>query len=308
MKEIVEKLKKVKAKKVLVQFPEGLKLKIQEIVKELEKEGFEIFLCLEPCFGACDVRDEEALRLGCNAILHIGHEKFIKKTKLPIVYWEYFIDADACSVIKKEIQKLKDFQKIGLVTSIQFVKLIPKAKRCLESFGKDVKVHKSLQYPGQVLGCSIEAAKTIENEIDCFLCISAGEFYAAGMVFYVKKPVFNLDLEKNEIYELKNFNRRVEKIIEWNKAQFKDSKKIGILISWKKGQIKGNYLELKKKLEKEGKEVYVLAMDEITPEKLEGLELDFLINFACPRLGIDDLSRFKIPMLNYNFIQKYLNS
>lgn len=308
MREIIKKLKKINAKKVFVQFPEGLKLRIQEIAKNLEKEGFDILICLEPCFGACDVRDEEALRLGCDAILHIGHEKFVKKTVLPVVYWEYFIEADLYPIIEKEIEKLKNFKKIGLVTSIQFVKLIPKAKKCLESFGKEVKVYKSLQYPGQVLGCNVEAGKAIEDEVDCFLCISAGEFYAAGMVFFVKKPVLMLDLEKREIKDLEDFKRKTEKIIEWNKAQFKDSKKLGFLISWKKGQIRKNFLELKEKLEKEGKEVYVLAMDEITPEKLEGLELDFLINFACPRIGIDDLSRFKIPMLNYNFIEKYLNS
>lgn len=43
-------------------------------------------------------------------------------------------------------------------------------------------------------------------------------------------------------------------------------------------------------------------MDEVTPEKIEGLKLDALINFACPRIGIDDLSRYKIPILNSNQI------
>ncbi len=302
MKEIVRKLKKLKAKRVFIQFPEGLKLRIQEIVKELEKEGFEVILCLEPCFGACDVRDYEAKLLNCDAILHIGHEKFVNRTELPVVYWEYFIDAEACKILEKELEKLKDFKKIGLITSIQFVNLIPKVKEWLEKKGKEVYVHKVLQYPGQVLGCNIEAAKAIEEKVDCFLCISAGEFYAAGIVFSVKKPVLNLDLEKGEIRNLEEFKRKTEKIIEWNKALFKDCKKVGILISWKKGQMKENFFELKKRLEKEGKEVYVLAMDEITPEKIEGLKLDFLINLACPRLGIDDLKRFKIPMLNYNFL------
>ncbi|MEM7819130.1 MAG: diphthamide synthesis protein, partial [Candidatus Aenigmatarchaeota archaeon] len=78
MEEAIKTLKRIKAKKVLVQFPEGLKLRIQDIAKKLEKEGFNVVLCLEPCFGACDIRDEEAKRLGCEAILHIGHEEFLK--------------------------------------------------------------------------------------------------------------------------------------------------------------------------------------------------------------------------------------
>jgi len=84
--EILEKLKELKAKKIFLQFPEGLKLKVQKIVKELEAEGFEVFVCLEKCFGACDVRENEAKLLGCDCILHIGHEEFIK-TEFFVVYW-----------------------------------------------------------------------------------------------------------------------------------------------------------------------------------------------------------------------------
>ncbi len=308
MKDAIKKLKRIKARKILVQFPEGLKLKIQEIAEELEKNGFDVLICLEPCFGACDLRDEEALRLGCDAILHIGHEKFVKKAKIPVVYWEYFIEADACSLIEKEYEKIKDYEKIGLVTSIQFVKLLPKVKDFLEKRGKKVFVHKSLNYPGQVLGCNISAALKIEKEVDCFLCISAGEFYAAGLTLFTEKPVLNLDLEKKEIKSLEEFKRRTQKIIEWNKSLIDGAKRVGILVSWKKGQLRKDFFEIKRRLKKKGKEVFVFAMDEITPEKLEGLKLDFLINLACPRLGIDDLSKFKIPMLNFAFVEKYLNS
>jgi len=299
MKEAIKELKKLKAKRVFVQFPEGLKLRIQEIVRKLEENSFEVFTCLEPCYGACDIRDVEAKRLGCDAILHIGHEKFVTKTEIPVVYWEYFIEADPIPILEKEFEKLKDYKKIGLITSIQFVHSIPKVKKYLEKKGKKVIAHKALQYPGQVLGCSLEAAKKIEDKIDCFLCISAGKFYGLGVVLITDKPVLCLDLERKEIYNLDELKRKIQKIIAWNKSQLKDAKKVGILVSWKKGQLKHNFFELKKKLEKEGKEVYILAMDEITPEKIEGLKLDALINCACPRIGMDDLERYKISVINF---------
>jgi len=299
--EILEKLKELKAQKIFLQFPEGLKLKVQKIVKELEAEGFEVFVCLEKCFGACDVRENEAKLLGCDCILHIGHEEFIK-TEFPVVYWEYFINSEVEPILEKEFWKLENFKKIGLITSVQFVNLIPKVESFLRERGKEVFTSKALQYPGQVLGCDLRAAKSIEKEVDCFLAISAGEFYAAGLVFQTNKPVFNLDLEKREIKSLEEFKKKTQKIIAWNKAQFKDAKKVGLLISWKKGQFKSPF-ELKKKLEAKGKEVFLLAMDEISPEKLEGLDLDFLINLACPRIGIDDLPRYKIPVLNYQEIE-----
>jgi 2-(3-amino-3-carboxypropyl)histidine synthase len=297
MEEAIQKLKKIKARKIFVQFPEGLTLRIQDIIKELEKNGFEVILCLERCFGACDVRENEARLLGCDAILHIGHEKFLD-TKFPVVYWEYFIEEDAIHTLEKEIDKLKDYKKIGLVTSIQFVKMVPDIKYFLEKNGKETFAYKSLQYPGQILGCNLEAAKKIENKVDCFLCISAGDFYADGIVLITEKPVFVLDLEKKEIRSLEDFKRKIQKIIAWNKDRLKDVRRIGLLVSWKKGQFKPNFFELKSRLEKEGKEVYVLAFDEIAPEKMEGLKLDLLINCGCPRISIDDLAKYKLPILN----------
>lgn len=301
--EIIKKLRRIKAKKIFLQFPEGLKLRIQKIVKELENNGFEVFVCLEKCFGACDIRENEAELLGCDAILHIGHEKFLSRTKIPVVYWEYFIEAEAEPILEKEFEKLKNFGRIGLITSIQFVKLLPKVEDYLKKKGKKVFSFKALQYPGQVLGCDLRAAKAIERKVDCFLAISAGEFYAAGLVVKTNKPVLNLDLERREIRSLEEFKRRIEKIIAWNKVQFKEAKKVGLLVSWKKGQMKLPF-ELKERLEKEGKEVYLLAMDEISPEKLEGLELDFLVNFACPRIGIDEQARYNIPILNFDQLEE----
>lgn len=303
MEETINKLKKIKAKKVFLQFPEGIKLRVQEIAKELEKNGFTVITCIEPCYGACDVRDEEAIKLGCDSILHIGHEPFIHDTKLPVVYWEYFLDVDPLPALKKEFGKLKDFKNIGLITSIQFVKAIPVVKRFLEKNGKRVLVHKALQYPGQVLGCQLEAAKAIEGKVDCFLCISAGKFYGLGVVLQTEKPVLCLDLERKEIYSLGGLKGKIQRITAWNKAQLDEAKKVGILVSWKKGQLKLPF-GLKKKLEKKGKEVYILAMDEITPEKLEGLKLDFLVNCSCPRVGLDDLTRYNIPMLNYSGLKE----
>jgi len=299
--DIIKKLKKMKVKRIFIQYPEGLKLRILEISKRIESEGIETIICCEPTYGACDLRDEEAKRLGCDLILHIGHSDFGIKSKISVVYWDYFLDVDPLPILKKEVKKLKKFRKIGLVTSLQFVKTIEKVKEYLENHGKEIYVNKSLKYLGQILGCDVRAAKKIEDDVDCFLCIGAGKFYDLGLLIGTDKPIFSLDLEKGMIKDLNKLKRKTQKIIAWNKSCLKESKRIGVLISWKKGQFKSP-LKLKKKLENEGKEVYILAMDEITPEKIEGLKLECLICLACPRIGIDDLNRYKIPVINFGSI------
>lgn len=293
----LESLKKCSAKRIFLQYPEGIKLRVQQISKDIEKEGYEVVICTEPCFGACDIRDFEAARLGCDTILHIGHEDYGAKSDLPVVFWEYFIPSNPVPILEKEYSKLEKFDKIGLATSIQFVDAIEKVKSFLESRGKIVVAHKALQHPGQILGCHLVAATAIEKDVDCFLCISAGKFYGLGLVMKTDKPMLCLDLERGEIFDLDSFKKKVERIIAWNRCQFDDAKKVAILVSWKRGQMKQPF-DMKKKLEGMGKEVYMLSMDEITPEKLMGLEIDVAVNLACPRIGIDDLERYKIPILN----------
>jgi len=296
----IKELKKLKTKRVFIQYPEGIKLRIEEIAKEIETSGVEVVICIEECFGACDVRDFEAKLLGCDVVLHIGHEKFFDSKLLPVVFWEYFIDVDPVPIVEKELSKLDGFEKIGLVTSIQFVHSLPAVKEFLERAGKKVFTHKALQHDGQVLGCKLDAAAAIEKKVDCFLCITAGKFYALGIVLETDKPVFCLDLERKQIESLADFKRKIEKILAWNRAQLNDARRVGLLVSWKKGQFNAKVFDVKKKLEAEGKEVFVLAMDKITPDKLYGLKLDACVNFACKRLGIDDIQRFEIPIVNFD--------
>ena len=299
MQEVIKKLKALRSRRIFIQFPEGLKLKIQEIVETLEKEGFECIICLEKTFGACDIRAEEAKRLGCDTILHIGHTGLGINTDIPVIYWEYFLDVDPIPTLEKEFGKLEKYERIGLVTSVQFVKVLEKVKAYLEKRGKKVLVSENLSYPGQILGCKLEAATALESEVDCFLCISAGKFYSLGLALQTERPVLSLDLEKGYIEELEKMKDKIRKIEAWNKSQLENAKRVGILISWKIGQLKLP-LELKRKLERVGKVVYLLAMDEISPQKLEGLKLDALINCACPRIGTDDLEMYKIPLINVN--------
>ena len=286
--EILDELKKINARRIFVQFPEGLKYKIQDIARKIQDHGFECVLCLEPSFGACDIRDFESERLGCNVILHIGHSEFGVPSKIPVIYWDYFLNDYPCPILDKEMDKLKKFNTIGLITSLQFVKVIQKVKDYLERNGKKVYIHKSLKYPGQILGCNIDAAKKIENKVDCFLYVGAGKFHPLGTAIRTEKPVFTLDLEKKQIYDLEEEKIRWLKKKAWYDSKLNDAKKVGIVVCWKGGQNRIDEAEkLKKGLEKKGKEVFILAFDNFSKEKIEGLKFDCLINMACPRLDDD---------------------
>ncbi len=283
--EIMNKLKKIKAKRIFIQYPEGLQLRIQGVVKKLEKDGFETVICCEPTYGACDIREEEANKMECDLLLHIGHSDFGVKSKIPVVYWDYFYTVNPLLTLKKEINKLKDFERIGLITTVQFVNATEKVKQYLEKMGKKMYIHKSLKYPGQITGCNFEAAKKIKNDVDCFLFVGAGKFHPLGVALSVDKSVYSLDLEKNTIYSLDEDRKKWMKKKLWHEAKLLDSRKIGIIVCWKTGQNKiKEAIKMKKSLEEDGKEINILAFDRVTEDKLEGLKFDCLINLACPRL------------------------
>ncbi len=76
---IISEVKKQKAKKILLQFPEGLKMYSQAIADEIEKKtNSSCFIWLGTCFGACDI-PAETEKLGIDLLIHFGHSKWKAK-------------------------------------------------------------------------------------------------------------------------------------------------------------------------------------------------------------------------------------
>jgi len=66
---VLNEIKKVSAKSVLLQLPDGLKPYGSAIVDYLsEKSGVEVRIFLGDCFGACDVPDSD-----CDLLVQFGH-------------------------------------------------------------------------------------------------------------------------------------------------------------------------------------------------------------------------------------------
>jgi len=77
---IIKTIKKQKSKKVLLQFPEGLKPYstiihdkiLEELRKQDHKNNTQLFIWLDTCFGACDI-PLEVEKLGVDLIIQFGH-------------------------------------------------------------------------------------------------------------------------------------------------------------------------------------------------------------------------------------------
>lgn len=88
LERVINTINREKSKKVLLQFPEGMKPYSTVILQELEaKTKSKCFIWLGSCFGACDV-PIEVQRLGVDLIVQFGHSD-----------WEYGSDSGV-SVLK----------------------------------------------------------------------------------------------------------------------------------------------------------------------------------------------------------------
>ncbi len=301
--DVKKAIKAQKAKRVLIQLPEGLKTKAQDIVKQIEDLGVDAVLWVDPCFGACDIPDIQAKRLGVDLIVHLGHSPLGPKPKIPVVYVEYRSEKDPSLALADNIDVLGDYDNLGLVTTVQHIGFIDKVKGILENEGHNVFIGKPKRatYPGQVLGCDQSAAKEIEKKVDAFLYFGTGRFHPLGILRATGKPVFCLDIEQGEIEQIKD-DTKYDSIATLKKLRFDEAEKVGLIVTTKLGQNEKDIFKIKKEIEKMGKEVTLIATDYVSEEKILGMEFDILVNTACPRLEEDVI--FKTSLVNWSTIKR----
>jgi 2-(3-amino-3-carboxypropyl)histidine synthase len=78
LERIEAEIKRVGARKVVLQFPEGLKDRAVEIAAYLEaKTGVKTIIMADPTYGACDTKKADAERLEADLIVHFGHNSYL---------------------------------------------------------------------------------------------------------------------------------------------------------------------------------------------------------------------------------------
>jgi len=301
---VKQEILKLGAKRVLIQLPEGLKPEAPRIAKAIEKLGVLPIISADPCYGACDLATADAENLGADLIIHYGHSKHAKYERFQTIYVEARATLNVPSAVEKALPMLEKWRKIGLATTVQHVQTLDEVREVLTRRGKIVVIgdRGHLSYPGQVIGCDYSNAVSIAMDVDAFLFIGGGQFHAIGVALSTSKPTVIADPYDNTAALV---DKEAEKILKQRWAHVQEAKKakiFAVLVGLKPGQKRlEEALQLKEKLEKEGKTTQLFALKEITPEALmEFPSVDAFVNTACPRISLDDAARFRKPILTIN--------
>lgn len=299
---IYQEIEKRKPKAVAVSAPDALLPKTEEVaVRIMEKYGINAFVMGDACYGTCDTTDGEIGKLEADVAFNIGHTISFDKLGKHTVLIDAYDDVKFDTVLENSLPLLKKYKRIGLTTFSQHLHELVKAKEFYENNGFEVVVGKGKGQlkDGQIFGCEFYPVYYIKDQVDAFLLLGQSNFHAIGVALSSSKPTYMLDPYANEIIDVQELaNERLKKSI---LAVYKtrDAERFGLIVGLRDGQsMLYQTLDLKKKLEAHGKKVELIALRDITSERLVQLRrVDAFIQTACPRISVDGYT-FDRPVLS----------
>lgn len=297
---IFEEIQKRKPVSVALNGPDGILPKIQETaLKIMARFGIPAYVMADSCFGTCDLNFNGVKVLGAEILFHIGHTINSTSFGENVVLIDAFDNISFENVAKKCTSELQG-KIVSLVTDSQHLHEIENVKKILEESGIKVMVGKGKGQlnDGQVFGCEFYPVTETKDLVDANIFLGQSNFHAAGIALSTNKPTYVLDPYFNEVREVTEFSKKLQKKAILSIYKAAEAESFGIIIGLKEGQFsKTTALKFKKELESAGKKVQLFALTEITDDKLRNLKgIDAFIQVACPRISTDN--HFHKPVLS----------
>jgi len=282
------------ARVIALQFPEGLKRYGPSLAMQIEQDlGIRVILSGDPCYGACDLD----LESDADLVFHFGHAQIPQLDVERIHFVEVRSDIDVAPVVRDAL-KVIDGHRIGVVTTVQHIHKLRDIRNQIESQGRECQIGQGdnrIRYPGQVLGCNFSSAQAID--VDEYLYLGSGLFHALGVSLATGKQVVAADpfLRKISVPDVRAIVRQRYAVI----AKALDAGTFCVLIGTKIGQRRSDLArELVQEARQRQCKAYAVSVNEVSPWLLYQFPADAYVNTACPRIGIDEVSRFKAPLLS----------
>ncbi|EAL65317.1 diphthamide biosynthesis protein 1 [Dictyostelium discoideum AX4] len=304
------RIKQASAKRVALQFPEGLLMYSCIISDIIEKfASVETIIMGDVTYGACCVDDYTARSLGADFMVHYGHSCLIPidVSEIKMLYVFVDIQFDLQHFIETLKFNFKQTQKLIMVSTIQFSASLQSSREPLSEYFSNIFIpqEKPLS-PGEILGCTSPKIKFTspdgdEENNEIVIYLGDGRFHLESIMIsnpHVKSYRYDpyskvFSLEKYDFQEMYKIRR--DAIETASKAT-----KFGIILGTLGRQGSPKILDhLEQLLKSNGKHYTTVLLSEIFPAKLDMFsDIESWIQIACPRLSIDWGYAFTTPLLN----------
>jgi 2-(3-amino-3-carboxypropyl)histidine synthase len=283
--------------------PEALIPKIQNSASNItEKFGIPAYVIGDTCWGSCDLNTHAANMLGAEILFNIGHTISMEIFDEKVVMVNAFDDIIFDRVARKCALELKNknYNSISLVTDSQHLNQITRVREVFEGFGYQVIIGrgKGQLNDAQVFGCEFYPAYNVQNQVDAYIFLGQSTFHSVSVAISTGKPTYMLDPYFEDYSDVTGIAKQLQKKAILSIYKALDAEIIGIIIGLKEGQFAHiKALELKKSFEQLQKKVQLIALTDITEDRIQIFKgIDAFVQVACPRISIDN--HFKKPMLS----------
>lgn len=293
-------------KKILLQMPEGLlNAPLKTVLEVLSPLDVQIIVAGDPSYGVCDLAINKAIQLGCDLLIHFGHNEYgfhqkIHSESLEILLVPCFVTFKISSYFSKLSEKLLElkWKRVGLVATVQHLRNLKELKIHLDNIG----LEPTIQREGQILGCHIKSIRGFPKQIDGILSLHAGYFHTYGLLLSTSIPILQLDPFTGEIKYFSQKDR--EELIRKRNGiitQARPANVWGILGSSKLGQYHPDrIIRIEKILQDHNKSKVLLIAENINLENLTNFTwVDAWVDTACTRLAVDDHISSSKPIVTF---------
>ena len=298
------RIRKTGAKRVCLQFPDGLFIFAVPIVNLLKEFLLEVefVIMADVVYGACCVDDCKAKELECDMLVHYGHSCLVPINQMAngvaILYVFVDIKFDILHLIQTVVKNFNPEQhRLCIASTIQFVSSAHVAARELrDKHGFDVVVPQSRPLtPGEILGCT--APFLDEHQVNTLVFVADGRFHLEAMMIanpdlpaYKYNP-YNKELTR-EYYSYDDMISQRTSAVQKVQQVIRKGEAIGIVLGTLGRQGNFQVLETLKSLitSLSTSPMVTFLISEINPTLLTELGRNTIrawVQIGCPRLSID---------------------
>ncbi|XP_046353619.2 2-(3-amino-3-carboxypropyl)histidine synthase subunit 1-like [Haliotis rufescens] len=289
------------AKRVALQFPEGLLLfacTVADIIEQFTEA--DTLIMGDVTYGACCVDDFTAKALGADLMVHYGHSCLVpidRTEGIQMLYVFVDIKIDTLHFLETVRYNFQAGAKLALVSTIQFVAALQGASQDLKSdYQVTIPQAKPLS-PGEILGCTSPRLQ----DIDSIIYLGDGRFHLESiMISNPEIPAYRYDPYDKKFTREYYDTPRMHQVRQEAIARAARARKIGVVLGTLGRQGSPKILEhIQEKIQTSGRHFITVLLSELYPDKLKLFhDVDAWVQVACPRLSIDWGAFFDKPVLS----------
>lgn len=298
---IIWRVRSIGAKRVALQFPEGLFIFSSPIAVLVESfTGAEVIVLSDVAYGACCVDDFTAVSLKCQLLVHFAHSCLVPVNTmvngLKILYVFVDIKFDVWHLVETVKANIGTNGRIAFASTIQFLSSIHSAVRTLESSGYDIIIPQSRPLSkGEVLGCT---SPKLPSDVHTVVFVADGRFHLEAMM--IANPDIENFLRYNpydkkmsrESYEFSSMIEGRKRAITEARMALRRGGSVGVILgSLGRQGSPAVFEKLKERIREKAPACFVssIIIPEIKPKLLNSFKdsIDLWVQVACPRLSID---------------------